>query len=31
MRIILDVMGADNSPKELIHGAVLAKKRIRKL
>ena len=26
MRIILDVMGADNSPKELIHGAVLAKK-----
>lgn len=26
MRIILDVMGADNAPKELIHGAILAKK-----
>lgn len=26
MRIILDVMGADNAPRELIHGAVLAKK-----
>lgn len=26
MKIILDVMGADNAPKELIHGAILAKK-----
>lgn len=30
MRIILDVMGADNAPKELIHGAILAKKEYEK-
>lgn len=26
MRIIIDVMGADNAPAELVHGAVLAKR-----
>ncbi len=26
MRVILDVMGADNAPAELVHGAVLAKR-----